>query len=116
MSLTKVTDATFDAEVYESDIPVLVEFGTEWCAPCKQIEPSLSALAAEYEGKVKVLQANVDRAPDVAMSLGVRGIPALFIFRDGQVTANRTGAASKRVLQDWIELSISGVSSGDQRS
>ena len=106
MSLTSVTDETFDAEVYQAEFPVLVEFGTEWCAPCKQIEPSLNALATEFEGKVKVLKADVDNTPDVAMSLGGRGIPTLFVFRDGQVTANRTGVASKRVLQDWIEASI----------
>lgn len=107
MSVNAVTDATFETEVYQSDIPVLVEFGTEWCVPCKQIEPSLNALAGEFAGKVKVLKADVDQIPDVAMRLGVRGIPALFVFQDGQVTANRTGAASKRVLQDWLEASVS---------
>jgi thioredoxin 1 len=107
MPLESVTDATFDAAVYQSEIPVLVEFGTRWCAPCKQIEPSLNALAIELKGQVKVLQADVDEAPNTSMSLGVRGIPALFIFSDGQVVANRTGAASKPVLQDWVEASVS---------
>ncbi|MFY0681307.1 MAG: thioredoxin [Thalassovita sp.] len=106
MSLPTVTDATFDTEVYQSDLPVLVEFGTEWCAPCKQIEPSLVALEDELKDKVRVFKADVENAPNVAMSLGVRGIPALFVFHDGQLKANRTGAASKRVLQDWVEASI----------
>ena len=106
MSLPTVTDATFDAEVYQSDLPVLVEFGTEWCAPCKQIEPSLIALESELKNKVKILKADVENAPSAAMNLGVRGLPALFVFRDGQLKANRTGAASKPVLQDWVKASI----------
>ena len=106
MSLHTLTDATFDAAVYQSDLPVLIEFGTEWCAPCKQIEPVLAALSDELEGKVMVARVDIDSAPDAAMRLGVRGIPALFVFKDGHVKANRTGAASKRVLREWLEVSL----------
>ena len=107
MTLPTVTDCSFDTEVYQSDIPVLVEFGSEWCAPCKQIEPSLIALESELKDRVKVFKADVDTTPNVAMNLGVRDIPALFVFRDGKVSANRIGAASKHVLQAWLEASIS---------
>ncbi len=107
MTLANVTDASFDTEVYQSDIPVLVEFGTEWCAPCKQIEPSLIALENEFKDRVKIFKADIDMTPNIATTLGVRGIPALFVFRDGKVSAHRTGAASKHVLQTWLEASIS---------
>ncbi|KAJ56551.1 thioredoxin [Actibacterium mucosum KCTC 23349] len=106
MPIENVTDATFQREVHQSDLPVLVDFGTDWCAPCKAIEPVLQEIAAEMDGKVKIMKANLDRMPEVAQSLGVRGIPALFLFHGGQVVANRTGIASKRALQEWIANSV----------
>ncbi|WP_298261277.1 thioredoxin domain-containing protein [uncultured Litoreibacter sp.] len=107
MPLPTVTDSSFDTEVYQSDIPVWVDFGSEWCAPCKQIEPSLIALECELKDRLKVFKVDVDTTPNVAMNLGVRGISALFVFRDGKVSAHRTGAASKQILQTWLEASIS---------
>ncbi len=103
MSTVAVTDATFDAEVKNSDIPVVVDFWAEWCGPCKQIGPALEELSAEYEGKVKIAKVDVDSNPNAAAAMGVRGIPALFIFKDGQVVSNKTGAAPKAALQSWIE-------------
>ena len=103
MATVPVTDATFDEEVKNSDIPVVVDFWAEWCGPCKQIGPVLEELSEQYEGKVKVAKINVDHDQAVAAQLGVRGIPALFLFKDGEVISNRTGAAPKASLESWIK-------------
>ncbi|MEO0568358.1 MAG: thioredoxin [Pseudomonadota bacterium] len=106
MSTVAVTDDTFDAEVKNSDIPVVVDFWAEWCGPCKQIGPALEELSSEMDGKVKIVKVNVDENPNSPSQMGVRGIPALFIFKDGEVISNRAGAAPKAALQSWIEESI----------
>ncbi len=106
MATVAVTDATFDAEVKNSDVPVVVDFWAEWCGPCKQIGPALEELSNELEGKVKIVKVDVDSNPNAAAAMGVRGIPALFIFDGGQVVSNRAGAAPKAALQSWIEDSI----------
>ncbi|MFN3970058.1 MAG: thioredoxin [Gemmobacter sp.] len=101
-----VTDATFDKEVRQSDIPVVVDFWAEWCGPCRQIGPALEELATEYAGRVKIVKVNVDENPDSPAQLGVRGIPALFLFKDGQVVSNKVGAAPKAALASWIGSAI----------
>ncbi len=106
MATVAVTDATFDAEVKKSDVPVVVDFWAEWCGPCKQIGPALEELSDEYDGKIKIAKVNVDENPGTAAALGIRGIPALFLFKDGEVVSNKTGAAPKAALQGWIEDSI----------
>jgi len=106
MATVAVTDDTFEAEVTNSDIPVVVDFWAEWCGPCKQIGPSLEELSDEYDGKVKIVKVNVDDNPNSPAQMGVRGIPALFLFKDGQVVSNKTGAAPKAALADWIDASI----------
>ena len=103
---TAVTDATFDQEVRNADVPVVVDFWAEWCGPCRQIGPALEELAAEYAGKVKIVKVNVDENPDAPAALGVRGIPALFMFKDGQVVSNRMGAAPKASLKAWIDETV----------
>ena len=106
MATVAATDATFDAEVKDSDLPVVVDFWAEWCGPCKQIGPSLEEISAEMEGRIKVVKVGVDSNPGTAAALGVRGIPALFLFKDGEVVSNKTGAAPKAALQSWINDSI----------
>ena len=106
MSTVAVTDATFDAEVKKSDIPVVVDFWAEWCGPCKQIGPALEELSEQYAGQVKIVKVNVDDNPNSPAKMGVRGIPALFLFKDGQVVSNKIGAAPKAALENWIKESI----------
>ena len=106
MSTVPVTDATFEEEVLKSDVPVVVDFWAEWCGPCKMIGPALEELAVEYGGKVKIAKVNVDENPSSPAQMGVRGIPALFLFKDGQAVSNKIGAAPKAALQSWIDESI----------
>ena len=106
MATVAVTDSTFDTEVRKSDIPVVVDFWAEWCGPCKQIGPSLEELSEHYAGKVKIVKVNVDDNPNSPAQLGVRGIPALFLLKNGQVVSNKVGAAPKAALQSWIDSAV----------
>ena len=106
MATVPVKDADFEAEVLQSDIPVVVDFWAEWCGPCKQIGPALEELAAEFGDKVKIAKVDVDESAGAAAKYGVRGIPTLLIFKDGQVASQKVGAAPKSSLKQWIESSI----------
>ncbi|SDE64392.1 thioredoxin [Limimaricola pyoseonensis] len=106
MATVAVNDANFDAEVRQSDVPVVVDFWAEWCGPCKTIGPALEELSDEYGDRVKIVKVNVDENPNSPAQLGVRGIPALFLFKDGQVMSNRAGAAPKAALKSWIDESL----------
>ena len=101
-----VTDQSFEADVLKSGGPVLVDFWAEWCGPCKQIAPSLEALAAELGDKVTVAKLNIDENPVTPTKYGVRGIPTLMLFKGGQVAATKIGALPKTKLFEWVESVI----------
>jgi thioredoxin 1 len=101
--IVHVSDASFDAEVLNSEIPVLVDFGAEWCGPCKMIAPVLDEIAAEYGGKLKVCKVDVDANPDIPPKFGIRGIPTLILFKGGSAEATKVGALSKSQLTDFIK-------------
>jgi len=93
----------FKTEVLSPSAPVLVEFGAEWCGPCRSLEPSLDKLAAAYEGKLKVVKVDVDDHPDVSDHFGITGIPHLMIFKDGKIVAEEAGAMPYDDLEAWIK-------------
>jgi thioredoxin 1 len=97
------TDATFDADVLKSDVPVLVDFWAEWCGPCRMMTPTVDAIANDYVGRLKVGKLNVDDNGGTAMRYNVRGIPTLLLFKGGQVVAQKVGAVGKPELQALVE-------------
>ena len=104
---TAVSDATFDQEVLKSAEPVLVDFFAEWCGPCKAMAPALEQVAQEMQGKVKVVKLDVDQNPQVTGKYGIRAMPTLILFKNGEVAAQHTGAlVQKKKLEDWINSSI----------
>jgi thioredoxin 1 len=106
MATNPVTDASFDADVLKSDVPVVVDFWAEWCGPCKMIAPALEEIAAALGPKVKIVKINIDENNNTPSKYGVRGIPTLMVFKGGAVAATKVGAAPKGALQSWIEQSI----------
>lgn len=101
-----LSDDTFEAEVLNSDSPVLVDYWAEWCGPCKMIAPILDEIAESYDGKVKVAKLNIDENNDTPPKYGIRGIPTLMLFKDGNVEATKVGAVSKSQLMAFIDSNI----------
>jgi thioredoxin 1 len=101
-----LTDDTFEDEVLKSSAPVLVDYWAEWCGPCKMIAPILDEIASEYSGKIKVAKLNIDDNPQTPPKYGIRGIPTLMLFKDGNVEATKVGALSKSQLTAFIDSNI----------
>ena len=105
-AIQRVTDETFEAEVLKSETPVLVDYWAEWCGPCKSIAPMLDEVAKEYEGRLKVAKINVDESQVTPAKFGIRGIPTLMLFKNGNVEATRVGALSKSQLTAFLDSNI----------
>ena len=101
-----VTDATFETEVLQAQSPVLVDYWAEWCGPCKAIAPTLEEVAKEYSGKLKVAKVNVDENQDIPRKYGIRGIPTLMLFKNGNIEATKVGALSKSQLTAFLDSNI----------
>ena len=107
MSLTTVSDESFESEVIDSETPVLVDYWAEWCGPCLQISSTLKEIAEEMDGKVTVAKINIDDNPITPTKFGVRGIPTLMLFKNGQVAATKVGALPKGKLVEWLDSALS---------
>ncbi|HHJ17967.1 MAG TPA: thioredoxin TrxA [Gammaproteobacteria bacterium] len=105
-TIVYLTDDSFQNEVIESPEPVLVDYWAEWCGPCKMIAPILTEIASEYQGKIKVAKLNIDENPQTPPKYGIRGIPTLMLFKDGNVEATKVGALSKSQLTAFIDTNL----------
>jgi len=104
--IVHVTDDNFESEVLQSSEPVLVDYWAEWCGPCKMIAPVLDEIAGEYLGRVKIAKLNIDDNPNTPPRYGIRGIPTLMLFKDGEVEATKVGAVSKSQLTAFIDSNL----------
>ena len=104
--IVHVTDDSFDQDVIKSEIPVLVDYWAEWCGPCKMIAPILEEVVDDYVGKLKIAKLNIDENPNTPPKFGIRGIPTLILFKDGDVEATKVGALSKSQLTAFIDSNL----------
>lgn len=102
MASVNVSDSDFENEVLKADGPVMVDFWAEWCGPCKALSPIVDEVAGEVSGKMKVVKVNIDENPSAPTKYGVRGIPTLMIFKDGELVDTKVGGMSKSQLNDWL--------------
>ncbi len=118
MPTKTITDQSFAEDVVNSDTPVLVDFWAEWCGPCKMIGPALEEISDELGDRVTIAKLNIDENPDMAGQLGVRGIPTMILFKNGEPAATKVGAAPKSALKGWLEgeLGAESVGSGTAAS
>ncbi|MFO1046802.1 MAG: thioredoxin TrxA [Geminicoccaceae bacterium] len=106
MALTQTSDTAFEQDVLKSSKPVLVDFWAEWCGPCKMIAPHLEAVAEQFGEQIEVIKVNIDENPLTPTRYGVRGIPTLMLFKNGEVAATKVGAAPKGKLVEWVSENI----------
>lgn len=105
-NIVTVADGSFEEEVLKSDIPVLVDYWADWCGPCKAITPILEEIAGDYSGKIKIAKFNIDENPNTPPKYGVRAIPTLMLFKDGNVEATKVGVVSKSQLTAFLDSNI----------
>jgi thioredoxin 1 len=105
-SIKHVSDASFETDVLQSNLPVLVDYWAEWCGPCKMIAPLLEEAAARFQGRVTIAKLNVDENPDTAAKYGIRGIPTLMLFKNGQIDTTKVGALSRTQLQAFLDEAV----------
>jgi thioredoxin 1 len=106
MGTKAITDASFQSDVLDSDTPVLVDFWAEWCGPCKMIGPALEEISDELAGKVVIAKINIDDHPEAPGKYGVRGIPTMILFKNGEIADTKVGAAPKSALKGWLENAL----------
>ena len=106
MSTLKTNDQTFDKDISTNDLPVVVDFGAEWCGPCKVLDPILEEIAVENKDKVKIYKMNIDENPMTPQKYGIRGIPTIMIFKKGELIDTKVGSLPKTVLETWIETNL----------